>query len=45
MSGQHDCIIFKAAEELFEHIGKEFTKLLRGVGLAHAAGEESITGE
>ncbi|BAI64755.1 hypothetical protein RMDY18_09230 [Rothia mucilaginosa DY-18] len=45
VAGQHDSVVLEAAEELFEHVGEELAELLRGVGLAHAAGEEGIAGE
>ena len=45
MAGQHDCIVLEASEKLFEHVGEEFAELLRGVGFAHAAGEERIAGK
>ena len=45
MAGQHDCVVFEAAEELFEHVGEELTELLRRVGLTHATGEEGIASE
>ena len=45
VAGQYDGVVFEASEEFFEHVGEELTELLRGVGLAHAAGEEGVAGE